>query len=96
MLGLVSHVAAEVPPNDAVPSGVVLLVKLLGEAQTDMYELTQMRVGQSPITILKEAICANGSFKDGSQRLGTRPGHQMTTHHNSCRLLIPNLPRAFH
>ena len=36
MLGLVSHVAAEVPPNDAVPSGVVLLVKLLGEAQTDM------------------------------------------------------------
>lgn len=29
MLGLMSHVAAKVPPNDAVPGGVVLLVKLL-------------------------------------------------------------------
>lgn len=29
MLCLVSHVAAEVPPNNAVPRGVVLLVKLL-------------------------------------------------------------------
>uniref|UniRef100_A0A3Q0RJ33 Uncharacterized protein n=1 Tax=Amphilophus citrinellus TaxID=61819 RepID=A0A3Q0RJ33_AMPCI len=29
MLRLVSDVAAEVPPNDAVPGGVVLLVKLL-------------------------------------------------------------------
>lgn len=32
MLGFVGHVAAEVPPHDAVPCGVVLLVKLL---QTD-------------------------------------------------------------
>uniref|UniRef100_A0A672JAX0 Uncharacterized protein n=1 Tax=Salarias fasciatus TaxID=181472 RepID=A0A672JAX0_SALFA len=29
MLGLVSHVAAEVPPNNAVPGRVVFLVKLL-------------------------------------------------------------------
>lgn len=29
MLGLVSHIAAEVPPNDAVPSRVVFLVELL-------------------------------------------------------------------
>lgn len=29
MLGLMSHVATEVPPNDAVPGGVVFLVKLL-------------------------------------------------------------------
>lgn len=29
MLGLMSHVAAKVPSNDAVPGGVVFLVKLL-------------------------------------------------------------------
>uniref|UniRef100_A0A7N6F9F1 Uncharacterized protein n=1 Tax=Anabas testudineus TaxID=64144 RepID=A0A7N6F9F1_ANATE len=29
MLGLMSHVATKVPPNDAVPGGVVFLVKLL-------------------------------------------------------------------
>uniref|UniRef100_A0A7N8WJG6 Dynein light chain n=1 Tax=Mastacembelus armatus TaxID=205130 RepID=A0A7N8WJG6_9TELE len=29
MLGLMSHVAAEVPPNNAVPGWVILLVKLL-------------------------------------------------------------------
>ena len=29
MLGLVSHVTAKVPPDDAVPGGVILLVKLL-------------------------------------------------------------------
>uniref|UniRef100_A0A8C1SHB0 Dynein light chain n=1 Tax=Cyprinus carpio TaxID=7962 RepID=A0A8C1SHB0_CYPCA len=29
MFGLVSHVAAEVPPHDAMPGGVVLFVKLL-------------------------------------------------------------------
>lgn len=31
VFGFVCHVTAEVPPHDAVPSGVVLLVKLLGE-----------------------------------------------------------------
>ncbi len=31
MFGLVSHVAAEVPPHDAVPGGVVLFVELLQE-----------------------------------------------------------------
>lgn len=31
MLGLMSDVAAKVPPNDAVPGRVVLLVKLLCE-----------------------------------------------------------------
>uniref|UniRef100_A0AAQ4Q7R1 Dynein light chain n=1 Tax=Gasterosteus aculeatus aculeatus TaxID=481459 RepID=A0AAQ4Q7R1_GASAC len=31
MLGLVSHVAAKVPPNDAVPGWIVFLVKLLEE-----------------------------------------------------------------
>lgn len=31
MLGLVCDVAAEVPPDDAVPGGVILLVKLLGK-----------------------------------------------------------------
>lgn len=29
VLGLMSHVAAEVPPHDAVPGGIVFLVKLL-------------------------------------------------------------------
>uniref|UniRef100_A0A8C9YEJ1 Dynein light chain n=1 Tax=Sander lucioperca TaxID=283035 RepID=A0A8C9YEJ1_SANLU len=29
MLGLMSHVAAKVPPNDAVPGRVIFLVKLL-------------------------------------------------------------------
>uniref|UniRef100_A0A4W6D972 Uncharacterized protein n=1 Tax=Lates calcarifer TaxID=8187 RepID=A0A4W6D972_LATCA len=31
MLRLVCHVAAKVPPNNAVPCGIVLLVKLLGD-----------------------------------------------------------------
>lgn len=35
MLGLVSHVAAEVPPNNAVPSRVVFLVELLWKRKTD-------------------------------------------------------------
>lgn len=30
MLRLMSHVTAKVPPNDAVPGWVILLVKLLG------------------------------------------------------------------
>lgn len=30
MLGLMSHVAAKVPPDDAVPGWVILLVELLG------------------------------------------------------------------
>lgn len=29
MLGLVGDIAAEVPPHDAVPGGIVLLIKLL-------------------------------------------------------------------
>lgn len=29
VLGLMSHVAAKVPPHDAVPGGIVFLVKLL-------------------------------------------------------------------
>lgn len=33
MLCLVGDVAAEVPPDDAVPGGVVLLVKLLKKSQ---------------------------------------------------------------
>lgn len=33
MLRLVGHVAAEVPPDDAVPGGIVLLVKLLKNTQ---------------------------------------------------------------
>lgn len=33
MLCLVGDVAAEVPPDDAVPGGVVLLVKLLKKGQ---------------------------------------------------------------
>lgn len=33
MLRLVGHVAAKVPPDDAVPGGIVLLVKLLKNTQ---------------------------------------------------------------
>lgn len=33
MLGLVGYVAAEVPPNDAVPRWVVFLIKLLCETK---------------------------------------------------------------
>lgn len=31
VFGFMCHVTTEVPPHDAVPGGVVLLVKLLGE-----------------------------------------------------------------
>lgn len=34
MLGLMRHIAAEVPAHDAVPRGVVLLVKLLRDSRT--------------------------------------------------------------
>lgn len=34
MLGLMSHVAAKVPPNDAVPGRVIFLVKLLSGTKT--------------------------------------------------------------
>uniref|UniRef100_A0A673J4D8 Uncharacterized protein n=1 Tax=Sinocyclocheilus rhinocerous TaxID=307959 RepID=A0A673J4D8_9TELE len=34
MFGLVSHVAAEVPPHDAMPGGVVLFVELLQGSNT--------------------------------------------------------------
>uniref|UniRef100_A0A8C7IG45 Uncharacterized protein n=1 Tax=Oncorhynchus kisutch TaxID=8019 RepID=A0A8C7IG45_ONCKI len=33
MLGLMGHIAAKVPPYNAMPGGVVLLVKLLGGAE---------------------------------------------------------------
>uniref|UniRef100_A0A8B9FXM4 Dynein light chain n=1 Tax=Amazona collaria TaxID=241587 RepID=A0A8B9FXM4_9PSIT len=36
VLGLVSHVAAEVPPHDAVPGGIVFLVKLLSNVLLDV------------------------------------------------------------
>lgn len=34
MLGLVGHIAAKVPPNNAVPGRIVFLVKLLGGTET--------------------------------------------------------------
>lgn len=37
MLGLVGDVAAEVPPDNAVPGGVVLLIKLLKDTQTTVH-----------------------------------------------------------
>uniref|UniRef100_A0A8C6JQS8 Uncharacterized protein n=1 Tax=Melopsittacus undulatus TaxID=13146 RepID=A0A8C6JQS8_MELUD len=36
VLGLVSHVAAEVPPHDAVPGGIVFLVKFLSNVLLDV------------------------------------------------------------
>uniref|UniRef100_A0A667Y5L2 Dynein light chain n=1 Tax=Myripristis murdjan TaxID=586833 RepID=A0A667Y5L2_9TELE len=36
MLGLVSHIAAKVPPNNAVPGRIVFLVKLLGGTEKHM------------------------------------------------------------
>uniref|UniRef100_A0A8C3KMX1 Dynein light chain n=1 Tax=Calidris pygmaea TaxID=425635 RepID=A0A8C3KMX1_9CHAR len=36
VLGLMSHVAAKVPSHDAVPSGVVFLVKLLSNILLDV------------------------------------------------------------
>lgn len=38
MLGLMGHVAAKVPPYNAMPGGVVLLVKLLEGAETGMHD----------------------------------------------------------
>lgn len=35
MLGLVGDIAAEVPPHDAVPGGIVLLIKLLKDNQKE-------------------------------------------------------------
>lgn len=43
MLCLVGDVAAEVPPDDAVPGGVVLLVKLLERVET----VTDVRLGSA-------------------------------------------------
>lgn len=40
MLGLMSHVAAEVSPDDAVPGRIVLLVKLLWRTETCFSHLT--------------------------------------------------------
>lgn len=37
MLGLMSHVAAKVPPNDAVPGRVIFLVKLLFDVCSDVF-----------------------------------------------------------
>lgn len=34
MLGLVSHIAAKVSPDDAVPGRVIFLIKLLWETET--------------------------------------------------------------
>uniref|UniRef100_A0A8C0ELE5 Dynein light chain n=1 Tax=Bubo bubo TaxID=30461 RepID=A0A8C0ELE5_BUBBB len=36
VLGLMSHVAAKVPSHDAVPSGIVFLVKLLSNVLLDV------------------------------------------------------------
>uniref|UniRef100_A0A672UCH8 Uncharacterized protein n=1 Tax=Strigops habroptila TaxID=2489341 RepID=A0A672UCH8_STRHB len=36
VLGLMSHVAAKVPPHDAVPGGIVFLVKLLSNVLLDV------------------------------------------------------------
>uniref|UniRef100_A0A8C2KNJ9 Dynein light chain n=1 Tax=Cyprinus carpio TaxID=7962 RepID=A0A8C2KNJ9_CYPCA len=46
MFGLVSHVAAEVPPHDAMPGGVVLFVELLqgsGDVLLDVVLLERLR-----------------------------------------------------
>lgn len=42
MLCLVSDVAAEVPPDDAVPGGVVLLVELLGKKRFKLDYTTKL------------------------------------------------------
>uniref|UniRef100_A0A674JHP8 Uncharacterized protein n=1 Tax=Terrapene triunguis TaxID=2587831 RepID=A0A674JHP8_9SAUR len=41
VLSLMSHIAAKVPSHNAVPSGVVLLVKLLEEKKTKCTILLQ-------------------------------------------------------
>lgn len=43
MLGLVSHIAAEVPPDDAVPGRVVLLVKLLWRTTNVLQVFTHVK-----------------------------------------------------
>lgn len=35
VLGLMSHVAAEVPPHDAVPGGIVFLVEFLQKGEVE-------------------------------------------------------------
>lgn len=42
MLGLVSHIAAEVSPDDAVPGWVVLLIKLLLGDKQNMFQSSQV------------------------------------------------------
>lgn len=37
MLRLVGDVAAEVPPDNAVPGGIVLLIKLLKDTQKEKF-----------------------------------------------------------
>lgn len=41
MLRLVGDVAAEVPPDDAVPGGIVLLIKLLEDTQKEKIKRDQ-------------------------------------------------------
>lgn len=41
MLGLVGDIAAEVPPHDAVPGGIVLLIKLLKDNQKGKKKIIQ-------------------------------------------------------
>lgn len=44
MLCLVGDVAAEIPSDDAVPGGVILLVKLLKEGQKEKMNPHQMNI----------------------------------------------------
>uniref|UniRef100_A0A663EFN1 Uncharacterized protein n=1 Tax=Aquila chrysaetos chrysaetos TaxID=223781 RepID=A0A663EFN1_AQUCH len=37
VLGLMSHVAAKVPSHDAVPSGIIFLVKFLQKRELEIY-----------------------------------------------------------
>lgn len=61
MLGLVGDIAAEVPPHDAVPGGVVLLIKLLKDKQEEKRKENSSR---TKVLTLMIAAAANSILVD--------------------------------
>lgn len=62
MLGLMGHVAAKVPPYDAMPGGIVLLVKLLGGAERNAVMSQTLHSLRKPLSELLNKISVGPMF----------------------------------